>query len=384
MQIKRKFAVIGLVSILFNGGCDDSKNTLPHPVAPNVGVITLQAESANITSKLPGRIVPFEIAEIRPQVGGIILSRQFQEGSRVNAGDELYQIDPAPLLAELDRAKGNLAKAQSAADNSRFTLARFTSLLKSHYVSRQDFDTAQANAKEAQANVVVAKAAVESAKINLNYASVTSPLSGLSGKSTVTIGALVTANQGQALVTVQRLDPIYVDVTQSANDFLQLKTEIEQGVIEQNQGQTTALLEFANGKRYAHTGKLQFSDLTVDETTGSVTLRAIFPNPDNTLLPGMYVTAVLNEGTQQHVLLVPQEAVTRNASGKATTLILDNENIVQLREITTTKAIGDKWLVTSGLRPGDRVIISGLQQIRPGIKAHALPSPFEPNTSIPQ
>ncbi|MBJ9835681.1 efflux RND transporter periplasmic adaptor subunit [Citrobacter portucalensis] len=384
MQIKRKFAVIGLVNILFTGGCDDSKNTLPHPVVPDVGVITLQAESANITSKLPGRIVPFEIAEIRPQVGGIILSRQFQEGSRVNAGDPLYQIDPAPLQAELDRAKGNQAKAQSAADNSRFTLARFTSLLKSHYVSRQDYDTAQANAKEAQANVVVAKAAVESARINLNYASVTSPLSGLSGKSTVTIGALVTANQGQALVTVQRLDPIYVDVTQSANDFLQLKTEMEQGVIEQNQGQATVFLEFDNGKRYAHTGKLQFSDLTVDETTGSVTLRAIFPNPDNTLLPGMYVTAVLNEGIQHHVLLVPQEAVTRNASGKATTLILDTENIVQLREITTAKAIGDKWLVTSGLRPGDRVIITGLQQIRPGIKAHALPSPFAPNSSIPQ
>lgn len=261
---------------------------------------------------------------------------------------------------------------------------RFTSLFKSHYVSQQDYDEAQTNAKEAQANLQVAKAAVESARINLNYASVTSPLSGLSGKSTVTIGALVTANQGQALVTVQRLDPIYVDVTQSANDFLRLKTDMEQGIIEQSQGQATAILEFDNGKQYAHTGKLQFSDLTVDETTGSVTLRAIFPNPDNTLLPGMYVTAVLSEGIQRNVLLVPQEAVTRNASGKATTLILDPENIVQSREIIATKAIGDKWLVTSGLHPGDRVIISGLQQIRPGIKAHALPSPLDSNPPLPQ
>ncbi|HGW6102148.1 TPA: efflux RND transporter periplasmic adaptor subunit [Citrobacter werkmanii] len=384
MQIKRKFAVIGLLNLLFIGGCDDSKNTLPQPAVPDVGVITLQAESINITSKLPGRIVPFEIAEIRPQVGGIILSRQFKEGSKVNAGEQLFQIDSAPLLAELDRAKGNLAKAQSAADNNRLTLDRYRTLLKSNYVSQQDYDTAQANAKEAQANLVVAKAAVQSARINLNYASVTSPLSGLSGKPAVTIGALVTANQAQALVTVQRLDPVYVDVTQSANDFLKLKTDMEQGVIEQSQGQVTALLEFDNGKRYAHTGKLQFSDLTVDETTGSVTLRAIFPNPDNTLLPGMYVTAVLNEGIQHHVLLVPQEAVTRNASGKATTLILDAENIVQLREITAAKAIGDKWLVTSGLHPGDRVIVSGLQHIRPGIKAHALPSPLESNPPLPQ
>lgn len=384
MQIKRKFAVIGLVNILFVVGCDDSKNAPPHTVIPDVGIITLKEESVNITSKLPGRIVPYEVAEIRPQVGGIILSRQFKEGSTVNAGEPLYQIDPAPLLVELDRAKGSLAKAQSAADNSRLTLNRFTSLLKSHYVSQQDYDEAQTNAKEAQANLQVAKAAVESARINLNYASVTSPLSGLSGKSTVTIGALVTANQGQALVTVQRLDPIYVDVTQSANDFLRLKTDMEQGIIEQSQGQATAILEFDNGKQYAHTGKLQFSDLTMDETTGSVTLRAIFPNPDNTLLPGMYVTAVLSEGIQRNVLLVPQEAVTRNASGKATTLILDPENIVQSREIIATKAIGDKWLVTSGLHPGDRVIISGLQQIRPGIKAHALPSPLDSNPPLPQ
>lgn len=384
MQLKTKFALICLVNLWAISGCDDSQDTTHQDSVPTVGVITLKAESVNITSKLPGRIVPFEIAEIRPQVGGIILSRQFKEGSRVTEGQSLYQIDPAPLLAELDRAEGERARAESAADNSRLTLNRFTSLLKSHYVSRQDYDTAQANAKEAQANLLVAKAAVESAKINLKYASVTSPLTGLSGKSTVTTGALVTANQEQALVTVQRIDPVYVDVTQSANDFLKLKTDLEQGVLEQNQGQATTLLEFDNGKRYAHAGKLQFSDLTVDETTGSVTLRAIFPNPDNTLLPGMYVTAVLNEGIQHHVLLVPQEAVTRNASGKATTFILDPENIVQLREITAAKAIGDKWLVTSGLHPGDRVIISGLQQIRPGVKAHAISAPSESHPPLPQ
>ncbi|POT58610.1 efflux transporter periplasmic adaptor subunit [Citrobacter amalonaticus] len=384
MQIKRKFAAIFLLNLIFTSGCDDSKKAIPHTAQPEVGVVTLKAESVNVTSKLPGRIVPFEIAEIRPQVGGIILSRLFKEGSKVNKGESLYLIDPTPLQAELDRAKANLAKMQSAADNARLMFNRFSSLLKSHYVSRQDYDTAQANVKEAEANLLVAKAAVESAKINLNYASVTSPFSGLSGKSTVTPGALVVANQEQALVTVQRLDPVYVDVTQSANEFLQLKTDMEQGLIEQNQGQATAWLELDNGKRYAHAGKLQFSDLTVDETTGSVTLRAIFPNPDNALLPGMYVTAVLNEGTQHHVLLVPQEAVTRNDSGKAIAFILDSENIARQREINTSKAIGDKWLVTSGLQPGDRVIVSGLQKIRPGIKAHALYTPTKSYAPLPQ
>lgn len=384
MQIKKTFAIITPISLLFVVGCDDGKKIPPHDGVPNVGIVILKPESVSITSRLSGRIVPFEIAEIRPQVGGIIIGRQFKEGENVNAGETLYQIDPAPFLTELARAEGNLAKAQSAADNSRLTLDRFTSLLKSHYVSRQDYDTLRADVKESQANLVVARAAVESAKINLNYASVTSPLSGLSGKSTVTIGALVTANQEKPLVTIQKLDPIYVDITQSANDFLHLKTEIEQGIIEQRQGHATVLLEFDNGKRYTHTGKLQFSDLTVDKTTGSVTLRAIFPNPNNTLLPGMYVTTVLNEGTQPHVLLVPQEAVTRNADGKATTLILDQDNIVKLRKITAAKAIGNKWLVTSGLHPGDRVIISGLQKIRPGIKAHAIPPSFESNPLLSQ
>lgn len=384
MQVKRIFAAICMLNFILTSGCDDIDNTKSLPAQPNVSVITLKTESVNVTSKLPGRVVPFEIAEIRPQVGGIILSRLFKEGSSVNKGDSLYQVDPAPLQAELDRATGSLVKVEAAAESTRLTLNRYTSLLKSHYISRQDYDNAVANAKEENANLLVAKAALESAKINLNYADVTSPLSGLTGKSTVTIGALVTPNQSQALVTVQRLDPVYVDITQSVNDFLRLRTEMEQGLIEQNQGLATTWLELDSGKRYAHAGKVQFSDLTVDETTGSVTLRAIFPNPDNALLPGMYVTAVLNEGAQHHVLLVPQEAVTRNSSGIATVFILNPENLVQLREINATKAIGDKWLVTAGLQPGDRVIVSGLQKIRPGIKAHPLHSSTESSAPSPQ
>lgn len=384
MQVNRPFTAILIGFLLSIAGCDERKNATAEPAVPDVDVVTLQAESINVTSKLPGRIVPFEIAEIRPQVGGIILHRLFNEGSHVYKGEPLYQIDPKPLQAELDLAKANQAKAQSAAENARATFNRVSSLFKSHYVSRQDYDTASASAKEAQANLLAAKAAVERATINLHYAMVTSPLNGLSGKSTVTVGALVTPGQEQALITVQRLDPVYVDVTQSVNDFLHLKEELEQGAIEQTQGQATTWLELNNGKRYKHAGKLQFSDLTVDEKTGSVTLRAIFPNPDSTLLPGMYVNAVLSEGTRHNSLLVPQEAVTRNASGGATALILDRDSTVQLREINATKAIGDKWLVTSGLHPGDRVIVSGLQKIQPGIKARAVNDPTASSPSSSQ
>lgn len=325
-------------------------------------------------SELPGRTVPYEVAEIRPQVGGIIIKRNFIEGDKVNQGDSLYQIDPAPLQAELNSAKGSLAKALSTASNARITFNRQASLLKTNYVSHQDYDTARTQLNEAEANVTVAKAAVEQATINLQYANVTSPITGVSGKSSVTVGALVTANQADSLVTVQRLDPIYVDLTQSVQDFLRMKEEVASGQIKQVQGSTPVQLNLENGKRYSQTGTLKFSDPTVDETTGSVTLRAIFPNPNGDLLPGMYVTALVDEGSRQNVLLVPQEGVTHNAQGKATALILDKDDVVQLREIEASKAIGDQWVVTSGLQAGDRVIVSGLQRIRPGIKARAISS----------
>lgn len=247
-------------------------------------------------------------------------------------------------------------------------------MLKTNYVSRQDYDTARTQLNEAEANVTVAKAAVEQATINLQYANVTSPITGVSGKSSVTVGALVTANQADSLVTVQRLDPIYVDLTQSVQDFLRMKEEVASGQIKQVQGSTPVQLNLENGKRYSQTGTLKFSDPTVDETTGSVTLRAIFPNPNGDLLHGMYVTALVDEGSRQNVLLVPQEGVTHNACGKATALILDKDDVVQLREIEASKAIGDQWVVTSGLQAGDRVIVSGLQRIRPGIKARAISS----------
>lgn len=352
----------------------DNKPAVKTAMEPEVGVVTLAPSSVNIKSELPGRALAFEIAEIRPQVGGIIIKRNFVEGDKVSKGESLYQIDPAPLQARLDSAKGALAKAQATANNVRLTLNRQSALIKSNYVSRQDYDTTRSQLNEAQANVAVAKADLEQATINLRYANVTSPIDGISGKSSVTVGALVTANQENALVTVQRLDPIYVDLTQSVQDFLRLKEEKANGQIAQQQGKIPVELMLENGKPYRHTGTLEFSDPAVDETTGSVTLRAVFPNPEGEILPGMYVTALLDEGSQQNVLMVPQQGITHNEQGKATALILDQENVVQLREINAVKAVGNQWLVTAGLHPSDRVIVSGLQRIRPGIKARVLPS----------
>ena len=352
----------------------DNKPAVKTTMEPEVGVVTLAPSSVNIKSELPGRALAFEIAEIRPQVGGIIIKRNFVEGDKVSKGESLYQIDPAPLQARLDSAKGALAKAQATANNVRLTLNRQSALIKSNYVSRQDYDTTLSQLNEAQANVAVAKADLEQATINLRYANVTSPIDGISGKSSVTVGALVTANQENSLVTVQRLDPIYVDLTQSVQDFLRLKEEKANGKIAQQQGKIPVELMLENGKPYRHTGTLEFSDPAVDETTGSVTLRAVFPNPEGEILPGMYVTALLDEGSQQNVLMVPQQGITHNEQGKATALILAQENVVQLREINAVKAVGNQWLVTAGLRPGDRVIVSGLQRIRPGSKARVLPS----------
>lgn len=352
----------------------DNKPAVKTTMEPEVGVVTLAPSSVNIKSELPGRALAFEIAEIRPQVGGIIIKRNFVEGDKVSKGESLYQIDPAPLQARLDSAKGALAKAQATANNVRLTLNRQSALIQSNYVSRQDYDTTRSQLNEAQANVAVAKADLEQATINLRYANVTSPIDGISGKSSVTVGALVTANQENSLVTVQRLDPIYVDLTQSVQDFLRLKEEKANGQIAQQQGKIPVELMLENGKPYRHTGTLEFSDPAVDETTGSVTLRAVFPNPEGEILPGMYVTALLDEGSQQNVLMVPQQGITHNEQGKATALILDQENVVQLREINAVKAVGNQWLVTAGLRPGDRVIVSGLQRIRPGSKARVLPS----------
>lgn len=347
-------------------GCDDKQDQQGGQQMPEVGVVTLKTEPLQITTELPGRTVAYRIAEVRPQVSGIILKRNFVEGSDIEAGVSLYQIDPATYQATYDSAKGDLAKAQAAANIAELTVKRYQKLLGTQYISKQEYDQALADAQQATAAVVAAKAAVETARINLAYTKVTSPISGRIGKSSVTEGALVQNGQASALATVQQLDPIYVDVTQSSNDFLRLKHELANGSLKQENGKAKVDLVTSDGIKFPQSGTLEFSDVTVDQTTGSITLRAIFPNPDHTLLPGMFVRARLQEGTKPTALLVPQQGVTRTPRGDATVLVVGADNKVETRQIVASQAIGDKWLVTDGLKAGDRVVVSGLQKVRPG------------------
>ncbi|WP_318374439.1 multidrug efflux RND transporter periplasmic adaptor subunit AcrA [Enterobacter sp.] len=348
-------------------GCDDKPAQQQGAgQAPEVGIVTLKSEPLQITTELPGRTSAYRIAEVRPQVSGIILKRNFTEGSDIEAGVSLYQIDPATYQASYESAKGDLAKAQAAAKIAQVTLNRYQKLIGTNYISQQDLDTAQADAMQANAAVVAAKAAVETARINLAYTKVTSPISGRIGKSSVTEGALVQSGQTTALATVQQLDPIYVDVTQSSNDFLRLRQELESGKLKQENGKAKVELITSDGEKLPQAGTLEFSDVTVDQTTGSITLRAIFPNPNHSLLPGMFVRARLEEGVNPNALLVPQQGVTRTPRGDASVMVVGEGDKVEQRQITATQAIGDKWLVTDGLKTGDRVIVTGLQKVRPG------------------
>lgn len=350
-------------------GCDGQENPQQHAQAPQVSVHIVKSAPLAVTTELPGRTDAYRVAEVRPQVSGIILHRNFTEGSDVKAGDSLYQIDPATYQAAYDNAKGELVKAQAAANIAHLTVKRYVPLVGTQYVSKQEYDQAVATAQQADASVVAAKAGVESARINLAYTKVTSPINGRIGKSSVTEGALVTNGQATALATVQQLDPIYVDVTQSSSDFMRLK---QQTSLQKGDTSSVELL-MENGQPYPLKGTLQFSDVTVDESTGSITLRALFPNPQHMLLPGMFVRARIDEGTQPDAILVPQQGVTRTPRGDATVLVVNDKNQVESRTVVAPQAIGDRWLITEGLKNGDRVIISGLQKVRPGVTVVAIP-----------
>ncbi|MBD9645456.1 efflux RND transporter periplasmic adaptor subunit [Pantoea sp. PNT02] len=360
-------AVLMLSGSFVLTGCDDNKSQqAAQQQPPEVGVVTLKNEPLKITTELPGRTSAFRVAEVRPQVSGIILKRNFVEGSDVKAGQSLYQIDPATYQAAYDSAKADLAQAEANARVARLTITRYKPLLGTKYISQQDYDTAAGTAAQTAAAAQAARANVETARINLAYTKVTSPISGRIGKSSVTEGALVSNGQTTALATVQQLDPMYVDVTQSSDDFLRLRAELESGQLKQNDGKANVTLLMQNGNAYPQTGTLEFSDVSVDETTGSITLRAIFPNPDNRLLPGMFVRARLDEGTNPTALLVPQQGVTRTPTGQATAMVVGADNKVESRNITANQAFGDKWLVTEGLKEGDRVITTGIQRAKPG------------------
>lgn len=373
-------AVLMLSGSFILVGCDnkDAKQAGNQQQAPEVSVVTVKKQSLNVTTDLPGRTAAFRVAEVRPQVNGIILKRNFVEGSDVQAGVSLYQIDPATYQAAYDSANGDLAQAQANANIARVTVNRYKKLIATNFVSRQDYDTAVATMQQNDAAVLAAKASLETARINLAYTRVTSPIGGRIGKSAYTEGALVTSGQTTAMATVQQLDPVYVDVTQSSNDFLRLKQELDSGVLKQQNGKATVRLLMEDGKEYQQPGTLEFSDVTVDETTGSITLRAIFPNPQHSLLPGMFVRARLEEGTNDNALLVPQQGVTRNPRGEATAMVVGPDNKVAVRQLTAQQAIGDKWLVTAGLQEGDRVIVSGLQKVKPGVQVTAKEMTDEP------
>lgn len=354
--------------ILAMTGCQQTPSGAggPPKTPPQVSVVTLARKSVTLTTDLPGRTSPYRIADVRPQVNGVIQKRMFVEGNDVQAGQQLYQIDPAPYQAAYDSAVAQVAHANAELASAKALADRYKALGSTNAVSKQDYDNAAASQLQAQADIESGQAAVETAHINLVYTKVLSPITGTTGRST-TEGALVTANQTASLVTVQQLDPIYVDIPQSTALLLRLRRELASGQLKssgENQAQVTLTLE--DGSSYDTAGALQFAETTVDQGTGSVILRAVFPNPKKMLLPGMFVSAHLEEGVSENAILVPQQAVTHNPKGQATALVVTSDNKVELRVIKTDRAIGDQWLVTDGLQAGDRVIVDGLQRAQPG------------------
>jgi membrane fusion protein (multidrug efflux system) len=378
--------ILLLTTALTTAACGKKQNSqMKGPAGPpEVSVVTIQTQRVALTTELPGRTAPHLIAEVRPQVGGIIQKRLFIEGSDVKAGQVLYQIDPATYQAALASAKAAQARAEATLDTVRLKAERYRELVKTRAVSQQDNDDAQAGLKQAEADVAAAKAAVETARINLEYTRITAPISGRIGRSSVTDGALVTASQTAPLATIQQLDPIYVDVTQSSAEQLQLQKNLASGLLKKsgtNQAQVKLLLE--DGTPYPLPGSLKFSEVTVDQSTGSVTMRAIYPNPKQVLLPGMFVRALVGEGVNEQAILVPQRGVTRNPKGDAIVMVVGAEEKAEPRPITVARTVGDNWLVTNGLKPGDRVIVEGLQRARPGTQVKALPFGSKPTEGAP-
>jgi len=330
-----------------------------------VSVVTLKTSSVDLQRELPGLVSARQVSEVRPQVGGIVKKVLFTEGGMVNEGQSLYELDDAVYRVALRSAEAARMKAQAGLESSKSAADRGAELIKSKMISVQDNDNLQAAYHQAQADLAAAEAAADSARINLNYAHITSPISGRIGKSAVTKGALVVANQSEPLARVQRLDTVYVDVTQSSSEWLQLQQELAAGGKEDTKRDVRIVME--DGSAYPEPGELQFSDVTVEPGTGSFLLRVVVPNPNRLLLPGMYVRATISEGVLKNALLAPQRGITRDPKGNATAMVVGKDDKVELRNVTTARAVGDQWLVTSGLTAGDRVIVEGLQKIGPGM-----------------
>jgi len=364
-----------MCGLLVFAGCGDGTNKGPRSAGPpEVAFVTLKTQQVPVTTELSGRTSANLIAEVRPQVGGIVQQRLFTEGTDVKAGQVLFKIDPAHYQAVYDNAKAALGRSEANLSAIRLRADRMRELVAEKAVSQQEYDDAAAALKQNQADIQFWKATLETAGINLKYTSVTAPISGRIGKSNVTVGALVTANQPVPLATIQQLDPMYVDVPQSTTEILRLKRNLSAGRLQREgrpRNKVHILLE--DGSRYPYDGTLQFRDVSVDQTTGSVILRVTVPNPQGVLLPGMFVRAVVEEGVDKNALLVPQQAVYRDPKGNPLVLLVDAAGKAEQRAIVAERAIGDQWLVTSGLSPGDRVIVEGLQKVRPGATVKAVP-----------
>lgn len=366
--ILRKSSVFAILIGLLSGCSEPAPQAQAAPGLPEVGVYQIQSQSLALVTELPGRTTDFRQAEIRPQVSGILQKRHFTEGQQVNAGELLYQIDPAPYQAALATAEANLSRAQAAATNAQQRLKRLQGLIASQVVSQQDVDDARATVLQAEAEVQAAAAQRQAARINLDYTRITAPIAGQIGRSMVTEGALLTANQGEVLATIRQLDPIYVDLTQSSSELLQLRRQLT-GTQQQA---VSVKLALEDGSQYPAAGELQFSEASVDPSTGMVTLRAVFPNPDRLLLPGMFVRASLAQAEQSNVVLVPQAAVQRLPKGATQVLVVNNQQQVEARQITLGRSYQQYWVVQDGLAAGEQVIVAGLQKVQPGAQVNAV------------
>jgi membrane fusion protein, multidrug efflux system len=381
----RSRAALALVLPLAIAGCASKAAPSPASQAPEVSVVTVHKGSVPMTTELPGRTTPVAVAQVRSRVDGIVLARPFKEGADVSAGQRLFQIDPEPYRAALASAEATLQNAQAAVAAANVLAERYKVLLAGNGVARQDYDNAIAAQGQANANVATGMAAVRTARINLGYTNVVSPIKGRIGPSAVTQGAYVQASAATLMATVQQLDPIYVDLNQSSLQGLQLRRDVASGKLKLNgPGQARVSLLLEDGTPYSLPGTLQFTDVTVDPGTGSVTVRALFPNPKRVLLPGMFVRARIDEGVNDNVVLVPQVGVTHDAAGKATALVVGADNKVSLRTIQATRTSGDQWVVDGGLNDGERIIVAGVQKVQPGasvraVEAAAAPAPLASN-----
>ena len=370
-NMKNIAPAIGFALLL--AGCGSSQEAPPPPPPAQVSVVTVATEPVTLSSELPGRTSAYETSDVRPQVNGLILARLFQEGDMVRAGQLLYRIDPAPYQAQVANARAALARAKAAIASTEALARRYAELVKINAIARQDAENAVTSADQARADVQAQQAALRSAQIDLARTSIRAPISGRLGRSTYTTGALVTAGQAEALTTIQRLDPIFVDIQQSSAEVLDLRQQMMSGALSRGDGAARVRLKLENGSDYPAQGTLKFTDVTVDPATGSQIIRASFPNSRSLLLPGMYVRAQLTEGTRANGILIPQRAVSRDERSNPTVMVVGPNGKIQVRTLTAPRTVGQAWLVTAGLKPGDKVVVEGGQNLRPGAMVKAVP-----------